>query len=174
MLVHYDAEGNVARTLQVTGPRYTKVSSIVPMPGGELYVAGFAHGDRDGPDQIILGVDTLAIRPGRSKAFLAKYGSQTTARESNHERPVNRLQIAHYPNPFAGAATIKYELPNTSHVVLRVYDILGRELAVLMDERQSAGLHSAQLDASAWPSGVYLYRLEVGSQVATGRLVRRK
>ena len=174
LLVHYDAEGNVARTLQVTGPRSTRVSGIVPMPGGELYVAGFAREDRDGPEQIILGVDTLAIRPGRSKAFLAKYGSQTTARESNHERPADRLQIAHYPNPFAGAATIAYELSNTSHVVLRIYDILGRELAVLVDERQGAGLHSAQLDASAWPSGVYLYRLEVGSQVATGRLVRRK
>ena len=174
LLVHYDAEGNVARTLQVTGPRYSKVSGIVPMPGGELYVAGFARSRRDGPEQIILGVDTLAIHPGRSKAFLAKYGSLTTARERNHERPVNRLQIVHYPNPFAGAATIDYELPNTSHVVLRVYDILGRELAVLVNERQGTGLHSAQLDASAWPSGVYVYRLEAGNRVATGLLVRRK
>ncbi|MXY70423.1 MAG: T9SS type A sorting domain-containing protein [Acidobacteriia bacterium] len=174
LLVHYDAEGDVARTLLVTGPRYSMVSGIAPMPGGELYVAGFALEDRRGPDQIILGVDTLAIRPGRSKAFLAKYGPLTTARESNHERPVNRLQIAHYPNPFARAATIAYELQNTSHVVLRIYDILGRELAVLVDERQSAGSHSAMLDASAWPSGIYLYRLEAGNQVATGRLVRRK
>ena len=174
LLIHYDAEGNLTRTLQVTGPRYSKVSGIVPMPGGELYVAGFARNDRDRPEQIILGADTLAIPPGRSKAFLAKYGALTTARESNHERPVNRLQIAHYPNPFAGAATIAYEIPNTSHVVLRVYDILGRELAVLVDERQSAGPHSAKLDASSWPSGVYLYRLEAGNRVATGRLVRRK
>ena len=174
LLVHYDAEGNVARIMQVTGPRYSMVSGILPMPGGELYVAGFARSRRDGPEQIILGVDTLAIHPGRSKAFLAKYGPQTTARENNHERPVNRLQISHYPNPFAGAATITYELPNTSHVVLRIYDILGRELAVLVNERQGAGLHSAQLDASAWPSGVYLYRLEAGNQVATGRVVRHK
>ena len=84
------------------------------------------------------------------------------------------MQIAHYPNPFAGAATITYELPNTSHVALRIYDILGRELAVLVNERQGAGLHSAQLDASAWPSGVYLYRLEAGNQVATGRVVHHK
>lgn len=174
LLVHYDAEGNVARILQVTGPRYSNVSGILPTPGGELYVAGFARSDRDGADQIILGVDTLAIRPGQNKAFLAKYGPLTTARESNHERPVNRLQIAHYPNPFAGAATIAYELQNTSHVALRVYDVLGRELAVLVNERQGTGLHSAQLDASAWPSGVYLYRLEAGNQVATGWLVRRK
>ena len=148
LLVHYDADGNVVRTLQVTGPRYTRVSGIVPMPGGELYVAGFARGGRAGPDQIILGMDTLAIRPGQNKAFLAKYASLTTAREGNHERPVNRLQIAHYPNPFVGVATIAYELPKTSQVVLRVYDILGRELAVLVNERQDTGLHSAHLDAS--------------------------
>ena len=173
LLAHYDAEGNLARILQVTGPRYTRVSGMVPMPGGELYVAGYVLSDRDGPEQIILGVDTLAYS-GRSKAFLAKYGPLTTARERDHERPVNRLQIAHYPNPFAGAATIAYELPNTSHVVLRIYDILGREVAVLVNERQGAGSHSAKLDASAWPSGVYLYRLEAGNQVATGRLVHRK
>ena len=65
-------------------------------------------------------------------------------------------------------------MPAPEHVRLTVYDVLGRELAVLVDERQSAGSHSAKLDASSWPSGVYLYRLEAGNQVATGRLVRQK
>ncbi len=174
LLVEYDAEGTLVRTLQVTGPDYSKVTGIIPMPSGELYVAGFASNDRDGPDHIILGVDTLATLPGRSKAFLAKYGPVTTARADDYARPVGSLWTAHYPNPFAGAATITYELPDASHVRLRIYDILGREMAMPVDEWNSAGAHSVRLDASSWPSGVYLYRLEAGNQVATGSLVRRK
>ncbi len=175
LLVEYDAEGTLARTLQVTGPDYSKVTGIMPMPGGELYVAGFARSwGRDGPDQVIVGVDTLAMPPRGSKAFLAKYGPVTTARADEYARPVGSLWTVHYPNPFAGAATLTYELPEASHVRLRVYDILGREMAVLVDERHSAGAHSVRLDASSWPSGVYLYRLEAGNQVATGSLVRQR
>ncbi|MCY4672233.1 MAG: T9SS type A sorting domain-containing protein [Bacteroidetes bacterium] len=174
LLVEYDAEGTLARTLQVTGPRYSRVSGIQPMPSGELYVAGFAYEYPDGPDHIIVGVDTLARRPGSSKAFLAKYGPVTIARADDYARPVGNLWTAHYPNPFAGAATITYELPEVSHVRLRVYDILGREMAMLVDEWHSAGAHSVRLDASSWPSGIYLYRLEAGNQVATGSLVRQK
>ena len=174
LLVEYDAEGTLARTLHVTGPDYSKVTGIIPMPSGELYVAGFARSDRDGPGHIIVGVDTLAMRPRGSKAFLAKYGPVTTARADDYARPVGNLRTAHYPNPFAGAATITYEMPEVSHVRLRVYDVLGREMAILVDEWHSAGAHSVRLDASSWPSGVYLYRLEAGNQIATGSLVRQK
>ncbi len=175
LLVEYDAEGTLARTLQVTGPNHSRVTGIMPMPGGELYVGGFARSwGQDGPDQVIVGVDTLAMPPRGSKAFLAKYGPVTTARADEYARPVGNLWTAHYPNPFAGAATITYELPEASHVRLRVYDILGREMAMLVDEWHSAGAHSVRLHASSWPSGVYLYRLEAGNQVATGSLVRQK
>ncbi len=175
LLVEYDAGGTLARTLQVTGPDYSKVTGIMPMPGGELYVGGFARNwGRDGPDQVIVGVDTLAMPPRGSKAFLAKYGPVTTARADEYARPVGNLRTAHYPNPFAGAATITYELPEVSHVRLRVYDVLGREMAMFVDEWHSAGAHSVRLDTSSWPSGVYLYRLEAGNQVATGSLVRQK
>lgn len=175
LLVEYDAEGTLARTLQVTGPDHSKVTGMMPMPGGELYVGGYARSwGRDGPDQVIVGVDTLAMPPRGSKAFLAKYGPVTTARADEYARPVGSLWTAHYPNPFAGAATITYELPEASLVRLRVYDVLGREMAILVDEWHSAGAHSVRLDASSWPSGVYLYRLEAGNQVATGSLVRQK
>ncbi len=175
LLVEYDAEGTLARTLQVTGPDHSKVTGMMPMPGGDLYVGGYARSwGRDGPDQVIVGVDTLAMPPRGSKAFLAKYGAVTTARAVDYVRPVGSLWTAHYPNPFAGAATLTYGLPEASHVRLRVYDVIGREMAVLVDKWHSAGAHSVRMDASSWPSGVYLYRLEAGNQVATGSLVRQK
>ncbi len=175
LLVEYDAEGTLTRTLQVTGPDHSKVTGIMPMPGGELYVGGYARSwGRAGPDQVIVGVDTLAMPPRGSKAFLAKYGPVTTTRADEYARPVGSLWTAHYPNPFAGAATLTYELSEALHVRLRIYDILGREMATLVDERHSAGAHSVRLDASSWPSGVYLYRLEAGNQIAVGSLVRQK
>jgi endonuclease I len=76
------------------------------------------------------------------------------------------------PNPFAGAATIRFALAEPSEVTLAVYDGLGREVARLVEGPLGAGAHAVPLDAGALPAGVYVYRLQAGSAVATGRLVR--
>jgi hypothetical protein len=65
-----------------------------------------------------------------------------------------------YPNPFNPATTIRYELPVASRVSLKIFDILGREVAVLVDDYMSAGIYDVQFDASSLPSGLYIYRLE--------------
>jgi hypothetical protein len=65
-----------------------------------------------------------------------------------------------FPNPLTTATEISFAIPEAAHVSLRVYDILGREVASLIDGRVEAGFHTAVLDAEAWPSGVYVYRME--------------
>jgi len=64
-----------------------------------------------------------------------------------------------YPNPFNPSTVISYQLAGQSHVTLRVYDLLGREVAVLVNEVKSAGNYTATFNASNFPSGVYFYRL---------------
>jgi hypothetical protein len=64
-----------------------------------------------------------------------------------------------YPNPFNPSTVISYQLAGQSHVTLRVYDLLGREVAALVNEVKSAGNYSATFNASNFPSGVYFYRL---------------
>ncbi len=85
-----------------------------------------------------------------------------------------------YPNPFNPSTTINYQLPTISHVTLKVFDILGREVATLVDEVQEAGYHNVQWSADNLPagrhgghlsSGVYLYRLQAGSYSETKKLV---
>jgi hypothetical protein len=78
--------------------------------------------------------------------------------------------VVAYPNPFAGRSTLAFTLAEASDVRLAVYDALGREVAVLVDGPVEAGAHQAAFDASALPSGVYLYRLQAGAAAQTGRL----
>ncbi len=64
-----------------------------------------------------------------------------------------------YPNPFNPTTTLTYNLPANGHVTLKVYDILGREVATLIDGYQDVGIHSASFDGSSLSSGIYFYRI---------------
>jgi hypothetical protein len=70
-----------------------------------------------------------------------------------------------YPNPFNPTTTISFALPNSMQVKLTVFDILGREVTTLLNERISEGLHNVSFEASRYASGVYFYRLEAGDKV---------
>jgi hypothetical protein len=65
-----------------------------------------------------------------------------------------------YPNPFNPSTTIKYQLPKAGFVTLKIYDILGREVALLINEFKVAGRYSIEFNASRLPSGVYIYELK--------------
>ena len=64
-----------------------------------------------------------------------------------------------YPNPFNPLTTIRYELPKTCHATLKIFDMLGREVAVLVDEQKPAGIYQVTFDAHSLSSGIYFYRL---------------
>ena len=81
-----------------------------------------------------------------------------------------------YPNPFNPSTIIPYQLPMAAHVRLEVFNLLGQRLATLVDGVRSAGVHMVQWDATdaagrAVGAGVYIYRLSVGDQTATRRMV---
>ncbi len=76
-----------------------------------------------------------------------------------------------FPNPFNPATVINYQLPANTFVTLKVYDVLGRLVETLLEERQTAGTHSATFKASGLSSGVYLYRLVAGRNVATKKMI---
>jgi hypothetical protein len=68
-----------------------------------------------------------------------------------------------YPNPFNPSTMIRYSLPHSEFVKIFVYDVLGRQIAVLVNKRQDAGVHETPFDASLLPSGVYFYRIDAGT-----------
>ena len=78
--------------------------------------------------------------------------------------------INNYPNPFNPTTNIEFTLPEQSRVSLKVFDLLGREVADLVNEVKSAGEYSVNFDASELSSGVYIYQLQVGNQVYSKRM----
>jgi hypothetical protein len=76
-----------------------------------------------------------------------------------------------YPNPFNPTTTIEFDLPRTSKVTLKIYNILGEDVATLVSERLSAGLYMYEWDASNMANGVYLYRLEAGDFIETRKMI---
>jgi hypothetical protein len=75
-----------------------------------------------------------------------------------------------YPNPFNPTTNIKYGLPRDGSVRLTIHNILGQQVAVLIDGEQQAGAYSVTLDASRLPSGVYFYKLSAGSYLGVRRM----
>ena len=68
-----------------------------------------------------------------------------------------------FPNPFNPSTTINYQLPTNSKVSLKIYDILGREVAALVNEGQSAGMYSTSFNSTQLAGGVYFYRIDATS-----------
>jgi len=92
---------------------------------------------------------------------------QAVTNESSSDLPKTVSLDQNYPNPFNPSTVIRYQLPNNNRVNLQVFDMLGREIATLVDEPKSAGHHSVTFNAENLASGIYIYRLKTGSTVIT-------
>lgn len=79
-----------------------------------------------------------------------------------------------FPNPFNPATTINYQLPKTGFVTLKIYDILGKEVATLVNEQKTRGRYSVNFDASHLASGVYIYQLRVNDYVSSKKMLLLK
>jgi hypothetical protein len=79
-----------------------------------------------------------------------------------------------YPNPFNPTTTIKFSIPTQDHVTLKVYDILGNEVATLVNEVRSEGSYNVNFDASNLASGAYLYKLTAGEFTSTQKMLLLK
>jgi hypothetical protein len=83
----------------------------------------------------------------------------TTGVEQISELPIDYILSQNYPNPFNPSTNIEYSIPSESFVELKVYDVLGNEVASLVNEQQQAGIYRAEFIAENLPSGMYLARI---------------
>jgi len=90
------------------------------------------------------------------------------------EIPAHVTLAQNFPNPFNPGTRIAFSLPSAAPVSLRVFDLQGREVAILADGFLQAGDHLAHFDGTGLASGIYLYRLEAGRLTQTGKMVLQK
>ena len=79
-----------------------------------------------------------------------------------------------YPNPFNPSTIIRFALPEAQHVTLKVFTLLGSEVATLLNDVESAGNKEVAFDAGNLPSGIYVYRITAGTYYETRKMVVMK
>ncbi len=102
------------------------------------------------------------------------FGTITAIRRDPAELPATFVLGQNFPNPFNPSTTIRYSVPKAGVVSLRIYNILGQEVASLVNREQTAGTYSVTFDASRFASGVYFYRLTAGSYNSVKKMMLMK
>ena len=127
------------------------------------------------PDTSRAYTDTLYIASNGKiplvKIPLSGNGTLTAIQSASSSVPTAFVLQQNYPNPFNPTTVITYDIAKRSHVSLKVYDVLGREVAVLVNSEKSPGEYQATFNASDLPSGVYFYRIQAGNYTAVKKLM---
>jgi hypothetical protein len=149
-----------------------QVLKVVSGSGGVIFSTGgqYVHlatagetiaGQSQNPNQLVLSGfwDYLILKP------------TPVDDNRNLSMPDKFLLHQNYPNPFNPATTIIYTIPKASFVIIKVFDLLGREVGVLVNEQKAAGNYRVQFNPSNLTSGIYFYRMQAGDFVQTKKLV---
>ncbi|MDP4196110.1 MAG: T9SS type A sorting domain-containing protein, partial [Bacteroidota bacterium] len=88
--------------------------------------------------------------------------------------PTDYALLQNHPNPFNPTTMIRFRIPVSAFVVLKVYDLMGKEVCTLVNEEKSAGTYDVNFNASSLANGIYLYKIQAGSYVATKKLLLLK
>jgi hypothetical protein len=129
--------------------------------------------DKNNEDNIVY--DNLD--PQRIRGAILMFNKCVLAKGDDDELLASPVEFAleqNYPNPFNPKTKINYSIPEAGNVELKVYDILGNEVADLVNQEMVPGNYTANFNASALASGVYIYRLQTGSLVQTRKMIFMK
>lgn len=158
LTIKYDSLGNEQWSISYDGPAgQTDIPSTLKLDSMDnFYVTGFS-------------TDT----GGESDITTIKYSQQPQAIRPSVESGISSgFRLAqNYPNPFNPTTQIRYSIGSKQFVSLSVYDILGKEVATLVEEEKPSGTYTAEFDASNLSSGVYLYQLHAGDFTETKKMM---
>jgi len=160
------------------------ISSVAVNRSGTFLFIGAAGGSSTSASSINEGTIGRTTRSVNKKSDKVEVGSTAygvwrrsiaeimTGVGNNPKQIPSRFVLEqNYPNPFNPTTTISFSLPSKSFVSLKVFDLIGRDVATIVSEEISAGSYSRQWNATNMPSGVYFYRLQTGSFNETKKLV---
>jgi hypothetical protein len=113
-------------------------------------------------------VSTLAEQP-----LISIFDEKNSMKTLGKEIPTE-YSISNYPNPFNPTTTINYQLPADGMVTLKIYDILGKEVATLVNDNRQAGSYNVVFDASRLTSGMYIYTIRANGYVQSKKMILMK
>ena len=131
-------------------------------PAADIHVS-VVYGDHA---ELLTGANTLRIDSSLS-GFVVKVRRPAS-------QPHEYTLAQNYPNPFNPATRIQFTLPATEFITLKIYDVLGREVAQLVNGKKQAGAYTAEWNGEGTPSGVYFYQLHAGSYFAVKKMLLMK
>jgi hypothetical protein len=147
IILKYESDGDTVWSYQFTGiPDYrAELLGIATDNSANVYVTGYTSS-------------------GTHKVYTTVKLSQLVGvNQKGSNVPDNFSLHQNYPNPFNPATKITYDIPSTGYVKLIIYDVMGREVKTLVNEKQNAGSFEVEFDGSSYPSGVYFYKLQIAS-----------
>lgn len=106
-----------------------------------------------------------------TNAFFVDWDATTSIEEITDPKPQKLKLHQNYPNPFNPSTTIEFEVAKPSHVLLKIFDLQGREVAILMDKDMQADTHKVTFNADNLASGVYFYHIQIGSYQKTKKML---
>ncbi|MCK5701803.1 MAG: DUF1028 domain-containing protein, partial [Cyclobacteriaceae bacterium] len=119
---------------------------------------------------VISGTDTVAL----FQNVVVVYTTPTSVQSIDSPNPDIFYLFQNYPQPFNPATTIKYQIPELSFVTIKVFDLLGNEIATLVEEKRQKGIYEVNFNADGLASGVYIYKLTAGNFTASKKLILLK
>lgn len=129
--------------------------------------------------RLVAGVfdNTIPFTLGPNGSISYEGGSlkiPTSVEQLSEILPTEFALMQNYPNPFNPSTTIRYDVPKETNVTLKIYDIMGREVAELVNQRHDAGAYQIAWNANGMTSGVYFYRISAGDFTSVRKLILMK
>jgi M6 family metalloprotease-like protein len=158
----------VQSALRDTGLYVTVNNGYIPGSGTSVSPHTYTFVDRTNTGQRFY---RLSETDSTGKIFFSDHVLLQMPTAVNEPVPTAYALSQNYPNPFNPSTSIRYEIAEGGHVLLAVYDVLGREVATLVNERKPAGTYAVQFSGSGLASGIYFCRLTAGTLIETRKLV---
>ncbi|NOS85347.1 MAG: T9SS type A sorting domain-containing protein [Ignavibacteria bacterium] len=164
-LIITDSMGNILTQKYYNAPGDLNIYSILPAVNGDILFVGYAEyfSFPIKEDVYALRTDSLLNAPPPIGIY-----------QVNEIIPITFSLYQNYPNPFNPETQIKFDVPKTSNIKIVVYDILGREVAIIVNGKMDPGVYNASWNATPYASGVYFYRLEADGYIDTKKMVLLK
>jgi hypothetical protein len=160
LIIWTDLNGDTIKTISYGDAGEDRCYDMISVDSDYLLIAASNYNPHSDGDASLL--------------FIYKNDVPTNVND-NHDNTIEGFYLSEaYPNPFNPSTTIHYQIPQAGIVILKIYDILGNEVATLVNEEKSAGKYNVNFNASSLSSGVYIYKIQTSSFINSKKMILLK